>query len=40
MLFVAFQEVVAGHDDHERREPNFVKSLKNCYNFVFLTESL
>jgi hypothetical protein len=35
MLFVAFQDVVAGilDDGHER-------SLKNCCNFVFLTESL
>jgi hypothetical protein len=42
MLFVAFHEVVAGilDDGCERREPNFVKSLKNCCNFVFLTESL
>jgi uncharacterized protein YifE (UPF0438 family) len=41
MLFVAFQEVVAGIlDDAVKEEPNFVKSLKNCCNFVFLTESL
>jgi hypothetical protein len=39
MLFVAFQEVVAGILD-VRREPNFVKSLKNYCNFAFLTENL
>jgi hypothetical protein len=37
MLFVAFQEVVAGilDDGRERREPNFVKSFKIAATLFF-----